>query len=302
MFTHTVESTVCDESPKKKVDDTRGRGTSHMVDSTVCVNIEKSGGLGWTWPPAGYPLPPTTPSGDVITSQNVPPNVPPKPDHHLPYVWTREKMHVHTYGRIYRMWWKSEKKSWWYSRSRYVTYGRFYRICEHWKIGGVGLDLAGRRIPPPTDHTKFRHPPHVSESVLCVKNNYDFDSVSSALSSSVVGAKIENTTHPQHNKDTIMRQYNPLWPRAKETTCNETAVAALFFFFRFLIFRKRLFEKTIKELFCSLISLGLHISWLLEARSQKWWRHHLKWSVEGVSCRATKSSPTPPIFQCSHIR
>ena len=48
MFTHTVESTVCDESPKKKVDDTQGRGTSHTVDSTVYVNIEKSGGLGWT--------------------------------------------------------------------------------------------------------------------------------------------------------------------------------------------------------------------------------------------------------------
>jgi len=60
MFTHTVESTVCDESPKKKVDDTRGRGTSHTVDSTVYVNIEKSGGLGWTWPADGYPLPPTT--------------------------------------------------------------------------------------------------------------------------------------------------------------------------------------------------------------------------------------------------
>jgi len=56
-FTHTVESTVCDESRKKKVDDTEGRGTSYTVDSTVCVNIGKSGGLGWTWSPGRIPPP-----------------------------------------------------------------------------------------------------------------------------------------------------------------------------------------------------------------------------------------------------
>ena len=75
MFTHTVESTVCDESPKKKVDDTQGRRTSYTVDSTVCVNIEKLGGLGWTWSPGRIPPPPTTSSDDVTTSGNVPPKV-----------------------------------------------------------------------------------------------------------------------------------------------------------------------------------------------------------------------------------